>query len=404
MHKGRWLRIAAACGVLVALFFLLGGRDDTRARKRANADEAREESHAASTEPTAPEPAVGPTDVAALAARVTSVERLRENLERYEAESMYPTWSRPLDREDRYKLAWNEPVTSELPFDDRPGQETTYRFGADRAHVMAGEALTTFIEVIRLRDRERVEIDVPTAFVVSLSGAAPGRSVSLSYHDDGKDGDEVAGDRRYTNRFVPSSEESLRTAQQVHIRAIVRHDGIERAMVRDFTYAPRLLVNVHGVSDAAEEGNLVVRLDATVAEAGTYTFEANLLGNDDEPLAYADVSVTLGAGRTTVKLPFFGRILHDKGAAGPYRVKDIRGMRRSLGGAEDDIRFHVAVTHTTRPYELDAFSKAAWDSPEKRESIASMRQLLEQTERGELARLPSKHLHIGSDGIAREIR
>jgi hypothetical protein len=158
-----------------------------------------------------------------------------------------------------YKLRWNEPVEDLLPMDDRPGQETIYRFHADRAHVGHGEPLTSWIEVWHQGARdERLPVTIRAASVHAVSGAEQGKILDLVYRDDGQGGDAVAGDRIYTNRFVPSEHEELRVARLVHIQADVEAAGATRVMVRDFTYTPRPVLESDAVSDAIVEGHLAI--------------------------------------------------------------------------------------------------------------------------------------------------
>ncbi|MFW5740934.1 MAG: choice-of-anchor X domain-containing protein [Myxococcota bacterium] len=338
-------------------------------------------------------------------ARVASVRKLEAALETFLRNNQYPPWSRPIDEGTRYKLQWNVATTSELRLSDEPGMETQIAFRADRAHVMFNEPLVTWIEVWRKGDpSNRIPATIVSAWVISTRGTRPGRAVELQYRDDGGGGDEVAGDRRYTNRFVPAEHAELRTPQQVQIHAVVEADGVRTMVSRDFTYTPRPILDLLSIEDGLRKGHLVISLSLDVYESGLFTFEANLMSGDGETaLVYADESIELQAGRRTASLRFFGKAIVDKGLGGPYQVRDIRAVLRASTPSEDNLRWFSDRTHVTKGYALDAFSAAAWDAPEKREKTASFRELIEQTRAGELDGEPSPHLHIGADGVAREV-
>lgn len=331
-------------------------------------------------------------------------ERLKRNLEEYKKVATYPPWSRPFTDGTKYLLSWNKPATQDLPMDDRPGKETTYHFDADRAHVAAGEALTSWIEVWPTGEpQKRLPLTVEEAWVTSNAGPKTGHVYALTYHDDGRDGDEVAGDGRYTNRFVPSQVPALKQALQVQLTAVVSVDGARRLFVREFTYAPRKVVEVLGISDNLRNGSLAVTLDVNVAEAGTYDFEANVLSGDGSiPIGYSQMNYRLGAGRQTVDLVFFGRMFGEVGVDRPYQVRDIRGLLLSLDGGEHNIPFSYAAPYTTKAWRRGGFSPAEWDDPEKRQRIAGMQQLIDDTAAGRIGgNAPQpQHIHIDENGVA----
>lgn len=333
-------------------------------------------------------------------------DRLRQALDDYRRFAAYPHWSRPHDEGTRYLIEWNKPVISDLPMSDLPGHETMYRFGADRHHVTFGEPLSTWIEVWRLGDEtRRLPVTVHAAYVMALSGPKQGRVIPLVYRDDGMNGDEVAGDLRYTNRFVPSEHEEMRQSMQVQIVADVEAGDMRKPIIRDFTCAPRPTIEIVGVSDSIKEGSLAVTLDVQVYEAGTYTFLANVYSGDGEAaISYSDVSYTLEAGRGKVDLRFFGKIFHDKGVDGPYLVKDFRGLL-NLWGEEENIWWSDPRSHQTKPYKRTDFSPDEWDSEEKREKIKAFEDLISKTEAGEIGGPTDRpeHIHIGEDGVARPV-
>jgi hypothetical protein len=293
------------------------------------------------------------------------MERLQQALDDYRREAVYPPWSRPLDEGTAYKLRWNEPVVSDLLFDDRGALRVA--FAADRAVVGFGEPYASWIEVWEGDDREhRVAAQIAQAWVMS-SGA--GRRVPLEYRDDGT--------RRYRNTFTPSEHEELATAQQVRISAEVVVGEERRVVTRDFTYTPRPVLEIVRVSDALRDGSVVVTLDVDVHEPGLHTIEANLVSPDGAvPIAYVDVSAPLAEGRGRVELVFFGRAVRGAQLDGPWLVRDLRGFRRDVDGGEN-LPWSDPRTHLTAAYRAADLSDAEWDAPEKREKIEALEALLQ---------------------------
>jgi hypothetical protein len=348
-----------------------------------------------------------PADTAKLLANLgaPTVEKIQRAIDHFKEMNVYPPWSRAHDLGSKYLVDWQKPAASELPMDESPNAETMYTFDADRAHVMHGEAITSWIEVWRVNDKSRrVPITVHAAYVNATSGPSTAHLLPLSYHDDGLDGDQVAGDLRYTNRFVPSAQGVLKSAQQVHLLADVESGGQRRQMMREFTYAPRKVLEVLNVTETIKDGSLAVTLQVNVIEKGIYTLLANLMAPDGTPIAWAEKSSPLEPGHRAVELTFFGRAIVEKALNGPYQIRDVRGYLNFFNGEEMPVWFHEPRAFPTRPYLAKNFSGAEWDGPEKREQLHTLEDTLKKTQSGELGGSgPSKHIHVGEDGVAREV-
>jgi len=344
-------------------------------------DEARRSRPAgAASDPSAPKLNLGPAP---------SGEILEKSLADYRAVSVYPPWSRAHHPGSTDKLTWNKPIIGDLPMDKREGHETIYHFGADKFNVPPGESLTSWIEVLKVGgDKpERLPVEIQSAWLMAVSGPTQGRILQLSYHDDGQDGDAIAGDHVYTNVLVPSRVKQLKgSAQHVLIQAWIDAGGAgARPIMRDFTYAPRQALSFGGISDAVTDGNLVVTLSVDVQEPGLYTFEANLMGADgNTAIAYTELSYTLAGGPGSADLKFFGRAFWEKKADGPYVVKDIRCFRRFIAGEEENFYIVYPGTYTTRAWRYAGFSNAEWDGPEKRETIANFQRLIDESNKGNI--------------------
>lgn len=334
--------------------------------------------------------------------------RLEQALDDYKRVAIYPPWSRAHDEGTKYLLEWNKPVVSELPMSDDPASPTMYKFNADRHHVVFNEPLTTWIEVYPAgKPEQHLPLTVRSAFVMVTSGDG-GRAVPLSYHDDGKDGDATAGDNVWSNRFVPAQQDSLKQGKSVQLQVDVEAGGMRKPMVRDFTYAPRPVLDVLGVSDAIKDGSLDVTLDVQVYDKGLFTFDANVMSGDGAtPIGYTDLSYPLSPGRHKVELIFFGKIFTDAAIDGPYQIRDLRGFLRgdeSVPGGEANIWWSDDRVYLTHAYKHDELSSAEWDAPEKQEKIKGFQSAIDASKPGHVAD-PNQpaHLHIGEDGVARPV-
>ena len=338
---------------------------------------------AAAAEPSSPREAYAPHAPTAPAGdqptpKPPGLDTLERSLADYKAVSVYPPWSRPLSEETADKLHWNNTVVSDLPMDDREGADLIYHFGGDRWTIPFDEAFVSWIEV--LDKGQRIPITVTDAQLMAVEG---GRAGALAYHDDGLDGDAVAGDLRYSNRLVPAKYPALtKKAQQVRIEAIIEAKGIKRPISRDFAYAPRKVADIIGAREQLRDGNLILTLDVQVSEKGLYTFEANVFSSDGAPIVFGEKSYPLEPGKRSVDIVMFGRAFAESGVDGPYVVQDIRGMRRFIDTDEQNFYFTYPKPLRTQPYKHQQFSFAEWDAPERQDTIANFERLIDETRAG----------------------
>ena len=332
-----------------------------------------------------PAPAAAPAG--ALDPAMLSSDTLRDALARYQRDSVYPPGSH-LWTEDTagQNQPWNQPFPAELPLDDRPGQETVSRFASDRHHVGFGEALTSTIEVWPVdRPGQRLPVVIRSALVEAFGQGRTG--VSLTFRDDGQEGDAVAGDHVYTNRFVPSERAELAVAaMRVRLQVDLEAGGVERLVHLDFTYTPRPLLELVAASAGARDGNLALALELEVHDPGHYQFYADVqTGDGEETIGWISSGWTgLDAGPRQVDLALFGKVLHDRGLPGPYRFTALRAVRRA-DEAEVEAWWSDPRDVVTDAFALSAFSPDAWDGPERREVIATLERSIEEQEQAERA-------------------
>jgi hypothetical protein len=216
--------------------------------------------------------------------------------------------------------------------------------------------------------------------------AAQGRTgISLTYRDDGQDGDLVAGDHVYTNRFVPAEHDELGRAMRVRISARVEARGVPTLMTLDFTYTPRPLLELDGVSTKVEDGSLAITLALEVHEPGRYLLGADVFAKDGSALGTVEGPwIELAAGPQVVTLSLFGRVLRDAGTAGPYVIRGIRATRHD---SDDEVEawWSDGRSFETEAFALDAFSDEPWDGPERRAAIAAIERSIAEEEEAERA-------------------
>ncbi len=151
-------------------------------------------------------------------------------------------------------------------------------------------------------------------------------------------------------------------------------------------------------NERIDNGSLILSVEVNVRKPGPYRIEGNLTTDDGQPIAHARVDSRLGGGAQWVDLLFFGKIFHDKGMPGPYKVAALYGAQQNLPinpdaltGPPDQVDKMIQMTEQTEPikrallpwqgdyhtsaYPLKTFSFAEYDSEFKRERIGELEKL-----------------------------
>jgi hypothetical protein len=400
--RQRTISVVVAMGLLIGLFLVLRGRRGSEASAAAvdavQADRDDVEA-AARRAPKRPVREGGMFSDAFLTS-----DQLTKSLATYKKMAVYPIWSRPHDEGSRYLLHWNDVAGTQAFFDNEPGHELYYLYEADRNHVNYGDAITSTLRVYD-GSQKAARFEIADAYVVIMSGPRQGRYLKLDYHDDGRDGDKIAGDGVFTNRFTPADHDALSTPEQAKLVAEIVIDGKMKLAERQFGYSPRPVLDVIGLREDLEAGSLAVTVDVDVREAGGYNFQANLVTASGEvPVAWLDMHFNLALGRQQVKLVFFGKAIRDIGASGPFLVRDLRGYL-SLSNPDTTLWWSDEHTITTRAYATTDFSPVEWDDDEKRARIANFEKLISETKEQETygTGAPAKLVELGPDGVRREV-
>ena len=302
-----------------------------------------------------PPPPVTPYPVAGVPGIATD-----DPLTAYKKANVYPPTSRPLTEGQLDLLQPNRRHETVREADQ--GDGITYLFTADRYFVLADETLTATL-VVR-RDGKPIAVTLTQAFFAVLDPVTHREQpIPLTFASRG-------GILAAT--ITPAR---LALARQSAIGVYVEFDygdGKQRAHI-DFQYTPSAGIPARftGVfHDALESGSLVIHAGIDVTTPGPYLIDANLFDAADQPVAWTRFKGDLAAGAQTADLVFFGKVLVDASAHGPFHLGQLRGARFAPGRDPDLEQVPPFTgTVTTRPYATTDFSDAEYDSPDKQRMI-----------------------------------
>ena len=232
-----------------------------------------------------------------------------------------------------------------------------------RYNVVAPRPIALWLEMTDAQGR-RQPLPSPRVRARSLDDEAR-PWLDLPVSDDGTGEDERAGDLRYTAQLQPTREQKKLLLGRVLVEGTVDMPGVGTRTIPSvliYTRGPRATLTGRW-TDSVRDGGLALEAELRVDEPGLFTLMAQVFGPRLEPLAWVKQTARLGAGRQTMTLEVFGKVLHDLGVDGPYRVRQVLLTRDQENSSDYDPGETVEEAHQTKPYPARSFSPDAYVPP-----------------------------------------
>lgn len=290
-------------------------------------------------------------------------KELPPQIQRYLEANVYPPTSGRLTAEATDLLYPNQRYEKPRPLDE--DGDLTSVFTADRYYYTGDEVALVWLEV---RDGGRpADVDVLQATArAEQRGRPSGDFVDLGLQSDGARWGGVLD----LAQVFPDHHGTILLEVAYEVEGEV-HDEAIRIFSTPLDRVPAQLSG--DFRDSVNEGSLLVEVGVDVRDPGFFRFDANLYDRHGEPVAFAVFKGDLEPGENWLPLEFFGKILRDQGAMGPYSVEQIRGYRFLEGQTPDRERLvDDLVTHRTSPYDAAVFSDAEYTSEHKEQMVQLM--------------------------------
>lgn len=232
-----------------------------------------------------------------------------------------------------------------------------------RYNVVAPMPIAVLLEIIDRQGR-RQPLPNPQVRVRALDDEKR-PWIDVPVKDDGSGADARAGDLQYTATLYPTREQKKLLLGRVLVEGTVDVPGVgvrTIPAVLIYTVGPRAKLTGRW-NDSVRNGHLRLEAELEVEEAGLFTLMAQVFGPSLEPLAWVKTTEKLGKGRGTLTLEVFGKVLHDLGVDGPYRVRQVLLSRDYENSGDYDPGETVEEAHQTKPYLAREFSPAAYVPP-----------------------------------------
>ncbi|MFH2096497.1 MAG: choice-of-anchor X domain-containing protein [Bacteroidota bacterium] len=326
-------------------------------------------------------------------------------LKDYLSWARYPPNSRPLDEGHVDVLDYHIVYLKEqkMPyFDGENYVESDFSCVLQpSAHsVFEGESLAIYLSCRKDGSTENRNLKIKSYKVEGKAGELLFNPSKPVVGDNGHNGDETANDGIYTFLFTPDEDDWGDIFLSVKFEVAGDETGSEYELKTHFFASPETPATFTGVfEETVRDGSLYITVELDVSEEGFYTVEANLL-SDEGPIAFARTDKDLEGGKQKVELEFFGKILHDKGIDGPYKLIGLRGqldtgaiqLANLTKSPEEVAKFLKEVSderpnrlmvpyykeeYKTAAYKSREFSDKEYDSPEKQQRIELIQNLPE---------------------------
>jgi hypothetical protein len=226
------------------------------------------------------------------------------------------------------------------------GRHEVIRFLPAHYNVIAPQPIVLYLEIVDPATGKRIDAALPRARVKPFE-AGDDAWIEAAMRDDGRGGDEVAGDHRYTASIQPGPKMLGRVAAE----------GIVELAGAGVRRIPQALIYTHGPRahltgrwrDEAKDGHLILSAEVAVEAAGTLTVMAQLVGPTRQPIALT---------RATEQL--------DAEIDGPYEVRNVLLRRDNAEQGSYEPGPTILSAYHTRPYRAKDFSDAAYVEPTAR--------------------------------------
>jgi hypothetical protein len=225
-----------------------------------------------------------------------------------------------------------------------------------RYNVVAPAPIAVLLEMID-KQGQRQPLPSPRVRMRALENTAQ-PWISVPVKDDGSGSDAKAGDLLYTATLQPSPEQTSQLLGQVRIEGSVEVPGAGTRVIPSvlvYTRGPRAKLTGQW-RDFIRQGHLDLEAELEVEEAGLFTLMAQIFGPNQEPIAWVRQMERLPAGRGLITLEVFGKVLHDAGINGPYRVRQVLLTRDYENSSQYDPGETVEEAHQTKAYRASEFS------------------------------------------------
>ena len=299
--------------------------------------------------PAAPDPSKPTLDPVSLGERAANDYRRR---------ARFPPYAHPLEADEPDPITRDREVTAIKARGQNGAEPTLYVFPA-QSGFEAPDTVQLFA-YLAVRDNPIPAQDI-RGTVQTEDGQPLGE---VAYHDDGVDGDPLAGDNIYSTTFTlpETPDPPLAASYLVRVRAVTMSND-ERLAASSFLYSRPHARLTGRYRDSVVSGTLIIDAEVDVSAAGRFHIEGTLYDRTGtRGLLWAQNAVQLAPGVTWMTLPFYGLALREAGIDGPYVLRYVAlSTTTQMPNAKNRLAEWV---HVTKAYRATEFTDQPFQDPD----------------------------------------
>lgn len=293
--------------------------------------------------------------------------RAQETLDSYLESTKYPPNSRPISEKPDMKEPHHDGALTAkhgLGGVDKTKRQARVTVQQDRFYMLASETALLGLEC---------ELDGPQIcqfdkVVVEAVQAKQPIVSTISFNDDGKDGDIEKGDNMYTAKLKPSDLGFSTYLGLIRTTAWVTI-GSEKGFVSwDIMSTPQTPADFSGtIREVMQNGSLDLFIGMKVTKPGRYILHVRVDDSSGKSFAFLTFNDLLDSGNQEAKVTIFGKLVIDQQAQPPFKLRDLEGylLKENVDPDRELMSAKLGVIYTTKPYRKNEFTDAAWESEEK---------------------------------------
>ena len=289
----------------------------------------------------------------------------------YRESTKYPNSSRPISQHPD-QVYPNQPIKETHAMRNRHG-------GSDKSI-----QIQTTQSRVYLSAKESVEINLRAldasgnGLPLTVEGAAargltfgdnrPVPQLAINLADNGRDGDQVAGDGIASGRLTPGASPFATFDGTIRIEVNYAVNGNRGQVFFDVIYTPEVPAVWTGkIRESVENGNLKFYLPVSVKMAGRYIVSARLDDAKGKPFAYLSFNDLLAVGNTEIPLNVAGKLLRDGEVSFPLGLRDVDAylLKENVDPDRALMARLEGQQYVSKSYSLKTFSDAEWESEER---------------------------------------
>jgi hypothetical protein len=315
------------------------------------------------------------------------LERSRQVRDSYRQATRYPPESRPLSEHPDQRHPFH-PIEEDMPL-RLPGAGVKdglrLRTRQDRVFLHGKEAAVVSITAV---DNNGQVLPLTVHRAVLHEGGTGQRGSSfgeaaLQLHDDGSQGDAVAGDGTWTTTVRPSAQGFGELAGVLRLELALQSGDQAGYAFFDFIVSPDLPATWSGTPrEALEAGTLNLYLPAQVRQAGRYVVTGRVDDAAGQAVALVNFNGEVGTGAQAFKLPLFGKLIRDLKPRFPLTLRDVEAflLRPDAFPDRSMMARRVGTVLVTGSYPLLSFADAEWSSAERDRYLREYNKDVDQAE------------------------